>query len=329
MQTDDEIANVDGIPVMTESIGFAAEKMVECSKCAKQNPPNRLNCLYCGKALQLPAEIAAGLRFRPAEIEEWEPGVNIVINERFGSGAAEALGSTVFLDEDLLASASETEVPFPLIRVRGDEADEVMSRFSSAGAAAVRVDDKDLKYQQPPTRLKGLRFGGDAIEFLLFNSDDAAKFDASEIVLIVTGAIFKSSSEATVKTKRKETKRVDEKFAASDHAVIDIYALSGRGGFRILPHGFDFSCLGERKSLLAVENFATLKEMLRNSFPRAIVDETYISKMPVLDRVWPRTVENTSKGMHRVGLTIARSVGESVSNEEQFTRYSRMRRELI
>ena len=132
-----------------------------------------------------------------------------------------------------------------------------------------------------------------------------------------------------MKTKRKETKRIDEKFAASDHAVIDIYTSTDRGGFRILPHGFDFSCLSERKSLLAVENLATLKEMLRETFPQAIFDDSYGTKMPVLDRVWPRTVENTSKGMHRVGLKIARLVGESVSNEEQFTRYSRMRRELI
>ena len=329
MQTDDEIATVDGIPVMSETIGFTTDKMVACSNCGKQNPPNRLNCLYCGKALELPAETAFGLQFRPAEIEDWEPGVNIVVRERVDPAAVESLGSTVFLDENLLASVGETEVPFPLIRVRGDEADEILSRFASAGVAAVLVDDKDLRHQQPPVRLKGLRLGEDTVEFRLFNSDDAAKFDASEIVLIVTGAIFKSSSEATLKTKKKETKRVDEKFAASDHSVIDIYTAADKAGFRILPHGFDFSCLGERKSLLAVENFAALKVMLRESFPQAIFDETYISKTSILDQVWPRTVENTSKGMHRVGLKVARSVGESVSNEEQFTRYSRMRRELI
>ena len=329
MQADDEIATVDGVPVMTEAIGFAAERMVACSKCEKQNPPNRLNCLYCGTLLELPDEIAAGLQFRPGEIEEWEPGVNIVVSERIGPSVAETLGSTVFLDEDLLTSVSEGDVPFPLIRVRGDEADEVVLRVLATGVTAVRVDDKDLRHQQPPTRLKGLRITEGSIEFLLFNSDEVAKFDASEIVLIVTGAIFKSSSEATVKTKKKETKRVDEKFAASNHAVIDIFTSADKRGFRILPHGFDFSCLGERKSLLAVENVATLKEMLRGMFPNTVFDDSYLSKMPVLDRVWPRTVENTSKGMHRVGLKIARSVGESVSNEEQFTRYSRMRRELI
>lgn len=329
MQTDDEIAAVDGIPVMTEAIGFSAERMVACSKCGKQNPPNRLNCLYCGTLLELPDEIAAGLQFRPAEIEEWEPGVSIVLRESVGPDLAESLASTVFMDEDLLRSVAEAEAPVPLIRVRGDEAEKVVSRVTSAGVSAVSVDDKHLRYQQPPTRLKGLRFGVDAVEFLFFNSDEVAKFDGSEIVLIVAGAIFKSSSEATVKTKRKETKRVDEKFAASDHAVIDIFTSADKSGFRILPHGFDFSCLGERKSLLAVENVATLKQLLREMFSNAVFDDSYLSKMSVLDRVWPRTVENTSKGMHRVGLKIARSVGESVSNEEQFTRYSRMRRELI
>jgi hypothetical protein len=329
MQTDDEIASIDGVPVMTEPIGFAAEEMVACSKCGKPNPPNRLNCLYCGTVLELPEAVAAGLQFRPAEIEDWEPGISIVSLDRIGPAELEAVGSTVCLDEELLSSLANADAPIPIIRVRSDEADEVMSRVSAAGAFSVFVDDRELQYQKPPTRLKGLRFGDQVVEFLLFNSDEVERISAADVSLIVSGAIFKSSSEATVKTKKKETKRVDEKFAASDHAAIDIYTSADRGGFRILPHGFDFSCLNDQKSLLAVENLATLKEMLRKSFRDAIFDDTYISKMPVLDRVWPRTIENTSKGMHRVGLKIARSVGESVSNEEQFTRYSRMRRELI
>ncbi|HEX6280374.1 MAG TPA: hypothetical protein VFZ49_10235, partial [Pyrinomonadaceae bacterium] len=116
---------------------------------------------------------------------------------------------------------------------------------------------------------------------------------------------------------------------AFDHAVIDLYAGDDPGGFRILPHGFDFSCLGDDKSLLALENMKILKERLRDVFRNAIFDDTYSIKLAILDQVWPRTVTNISKGMQRVGMSVERSVGESVSNEEQFTRYSRMRRELI
>lgn len=329
MQTEDEIKSVDGIPVMSEAIGYSSEELIACGRCSKPNPPNRLNCFYCGEALELPAEIAAGIKFRPAEIEAWEPGVNIVSVGEATSEAANAAGESVALDADLLALLPRVEPPLPLIRVRPEEEDTVVERLSSAGLKIGQVNDRTINVDQPSIRLKGIVLEDDSAELISFNSDEVVRIQAADVVLVVSGAIFKSSSEATVKKTRKETKHVDENFDASDHAVIDIYTSGDHRGFRILPHGFDFSCLGASKSLLAVENIKALKELLRSSFPQATFDDSYIAKLTALDRVWPRTVTNTSKGMQRVGWKLERSIGESVSNEEQFTRYSRMRRELI
>ena len=329
MQTEDDISSVDGIPVMTEAIGFSADEMVACPNCAKQNPPNRLNCFYCGTALGLPDDVAAGIQFRPAEIEDWEPGVNVVSVSGIGHGAVESIGATLALEDELLSSLASVEPPVPLVRVRAEDAEEVTARLSSSGFQSVQVRDESLHLDQTPARLKEIIFDNDSVELVLFNSDEVARIDAADVTLIVSGAIFKSSSESTLKKKRKETKHVDERFDGSDHEVIDLYLANDRRGFRVFPHGFDFSCLGDRKSLLAVENIKTLKELMRATFSNAVFDDSYLSKLTVLDHVWPRTVTNTSKGMQRVGWRLERSVGESVSNEEQFTRYSRMRRELI
>lgn len=329
MQTEDDMGSVDGIPVMTEAIGFASDEMISCGKCSKPNPPNRFNCFYCGQALELPAEVAAGIKFKPAEIEDWEPGVNIVVVGGTDQASVDGISTTLAFEDELLSSLARVESPVPVIRVRPEDADEVAGRMAVAGLQVSQIHDKSLNLDQMPARLKEIIFNIDSVELVLFNSDEVARIDASDVSLIVSGAIFKSSSEATLKKKKQETKHVDERFDASDHSVIDIYTGVDHRGFRILPHGFDFSCLGERKSLLAVENFKVLKELLRTSFPNAVFDDSYVAKLSVLDHVWPRTVTNTSKGMQRVGWRLERSVGESVSNEEQFTRYSRVRRELI
>lgn len=328
MQTEDGIKSVDGIPVMSEPIGFSAGEMVGCSNCSKPNPPNRLNCFYCGRGLELPDEVAAGIRFRPVEIEGWEPGVNVVCVGGIYPGV-DRIGAALAMDDELLASFDGVEQPFPFIRVKAEDADEVSGRLSANGLKVFQIHDKLLDLDETPARLKEMIFDGDLIELVLFNSDGVERIEAADVTLIVSGAIFKSSSESTVKKTRKEIKHVDERCDSSDHSVIDIYAGKGHRGFRILPHGFDFSCLGAGKTFLAVENFKALRELLRSSFPKAIFDDSYMSKMPVLDHVWPRTVTNTSKGMQRVGWKLERSVGESISNELQFTRYSRMRRELL
>jgi hypothetical protein len=329
MQTEDEIRSVDGIPVMSEEIGYSAEELVACGQCSKANPPNRLNCFYCGAALELAPEIAAGIQFRPGEIEDWEPGVNLVSVGDVDQAALTAIGSAIVFDAEMPAPAAPFEGPVPLLRVRVEEAEAVAARLSSAGLQVRQIQDRSMDLDQPTARLKGIVFEPDSIELVLFNADEVVRITTADVLLIVCGAIFKSSSEATIKKTRKETKQVDEKFDASDHSVIDIYTSHDHRGFRVIPHGFDFSCLGTSKSLLAVENFRALKDLLRSSFPNAVFDDSYIAKLSVLDHVWPRKITNTSKGMQRVGWKLLRSIGESISNETQFTRYSRMRRELI
>ncbi len=325
----DDQKTIDGIPIRSEQLGFAAAEMVACGKCAKSNPPNRLSCFYCGEALELPTGIAEGLQFKPSEIEDWEHGITLAIVDGVDRVDPEALSGSLPIDVDLARSLLTLDPPVPLFRVKNEEADKVDARLSRLGARIVRIDDALLATSKAPIRLKGITFGNGSVRFHQFNSENTASFDHDDIALIVTGAVVTTNTESKLKKTRKETKEVDEHLSSSDHAVIDIFTKLDDIGFRILPHGFDFSCLGSSKSLLAAENVKLLIRELRERMPAAIFDFSYPGKRPVLDRVWPPTVSNVSKGIERNWFGVRRSTGTLTSNEEQFTRYSRMRRKLL
>jgi hypothetical protein len=325
----EEIEYIDGVPVRAEQIGFAPAEMIECGRCGKSNPPVRMDCLYCRGRLELPETVAAGIQFRHAVPEEWDPGVNLVITGSLLDADRDMISRTVSIDAETLEKAFCLEPPFPLVRTTQGDAGSVSERLGKAGLEITVCPDGYLNADRPPARLKALSFDGGGVEFILFNGDAVERFGKDEIVLIVSGAIFETESESTLKRKRREIKRVGEHTSSTDHAVIDIYAEGHDAGFRILPHGFDFSCLGERKSMLSVENVRTLKDTMMENFPNAAFDDSYTSKIGLLDSVWPRSVRNTSKGFHRVGARVQRSVGETVSNADQFTKYSRMRRGLL
>jgi len=322
----DDPQTIDGIPIRSEQIGFSPEELVACGKCAKANPPNRLNCFYCGEALELPSEIADGIRFKPSEIEDWEPGVNLIVTAVPRDLDPQAISSAISFGDEIVDSLLEP--PIPLFRVKSQEVDEVEARLTRLGLEVGRVEDLALLLSTPPVRLKGIGFDGGSLSVQSFNSSDVSSVDAGDVTLIVVGSIITTTAESKLKKKRKETKEFDEYTAHSDHLVIDLHTSVDRIGYRILPHGFDFSCLGGEKSLVAADNVRKLIEKL-SSLPKVIVDRSYASKLGILDRVWPRTVANTSKGIERNWFGVQRATGFTTSNETQFTRYSRVRRNLL
>jgi hypothetical protein len=94
--------------------------------------------------------------------------------------------------------------------------------------------------------------------------------------------------------------------------------------------GFDYSCLGEGKGLLAAENFEALVAALRARAPSAVYDEEYARLRPLLADVWPSAERTESLGLRRdrPGRVNTEAV-TTVSNEGQFTRYSRLRQLLV
>ena len=114
-------------------------------------------------------------------------------------------------------------------------------------------------------------------------------------------------------------------YEPSDEAVLDIYTQVQDGGWRILANNFDFSCLGDAKTLLAGQNFALLRKSICERATLAEYNDSYSAIRRNLELVWPSEQQTSSTGWRRERAG-KYSTGEvaMTSNESQFTRYSRL-----
>ncbi|HEX5706855.1 MAG TPA: hypothetical protein VFX96_06150, partial [Pyrinomonadaceae bacterium] len=115
----------------------------------------------------------------------------------------------------------------------------------------------------------------------------------------------------------------------SDAPALEIYARGESGGWRVGADGFDYSCLGEMKGLLARENFVRLAEALRGRASAATYDDEYARVRHLLAHAWPLSEHTESGGLRRArpGKFNTESV-TVLSNDAQFTRYARLRYQL-
>jgi hypothetical protein len=160
-------------------------------------------------------------------------------------------------------------------------------------------------------------------------------------VLLVKGRVVSRRVEVAERKRGfgGRSEMVDARELASDEAVLDVYTAFGEGhaasggaaeGFRVMAGGFDYSCLGGDKGLLAAENFNALVTALRARAPSAACDEEYARLRPLLADVWPSAERTESLGLRREGAgRVNTEAVTTVSNEGQFTRYSRLRQLLV
>jgi hypothetical protein len=318
----------DGMQIAADVPGFAAEELIACGKCKKPNPPNRGNCLYCGNALELPAHLQLGVQLKANDVEDWENGINVIIDIAGSAVELDAIAKAVSVDEHALGLAFTLGLPTPVLRTNVADASAAAKRIGDLGVRNWLIEDADLEARIQPHRVRALEFNVDAIVVTAFNTNERVEVKNAAISAVVVGSISEDRWDATVKRSRKETKNLDESSFSSDHTVIDIYSDNEPLGFRITTNGFDFSCLGSEKKMLAVENFSLLVEKIRSAAANASVDQHYSKFKKVLEFVWPLTRNVVSKGIHRKGFGTAISKGESSTNLEQFTKYSRLRNRL-
>ena len=319
----DEIESVDGIAVRSGKIEFDASELRECGRCGRSNAPNRGECIYCGAALS-GGDARADLKLR--QVEPWERAFNVVL---LGGPAIVELQSPP-IDEEILRQASELTPPTPVARVATAEMGEaVRAKLEDIGSRAVIVSDEDLAPEHPLARLRSLNIHKSGFSVTTFNTGERLEFPAPSLELIVIGRLFEERAEQTLKRTRKDVKETDARSVSKDSGVIDVYLAGEPNGFRILESGFDFSCLGSSKGLIASENMSKLVDLLKSISPGAAVSSDYLSKRKLLDEVWPSQVRNDSKGVQRSGLSLSLAKAEVTSNTEQFTRYSRLVRRTL
>ncbi len=319
------------LPVQTENIAYGFDEMIVCGKCGRNNPPNRLKCLYCGAELEFSDEQNGFLKPVLRKLEAWEKGFNLIYLPKdlreIDEQKIKEISRITRTEREVLKKIFGAKKKLPLARAESQkEAEIVRQRFGEIGIETIILSDEKLNVENAPKRLRSLEFSDKIISLQIFNTDETVKFLLEDLTLIVIGAIFQKRIEATEKLSKKgENILLNATEIASDERLIDVYATGEDTGFRIEQKGFDFSCLGEEKSLLAAENIERLAKKLKAFAPQAKLVEDYKQLRAFLGTVWEITERKDSKGLVRENFGKF-NLGNvtTVSNSEQFTKYSRM-----
>jgi hypothetical protein len=298
------------LPVTREKPGFEPEEMIACDKCSRKNPPTRLNCVYCGEQLKLSGAQADTAAPNLRQMEAWEKGSNIILLRRPGDSPPEnslseenirTVAQLLRWEPQDVKTFLQKESSLPVAKTESvQEAELIKQRLADAGFDSFILPDEEIAAETPARRLRGIEFNDDAIAFQLFNGGEPERAAWSDLALLVKGSLFEKKIASTEKRKKNEEKQVVESSETShDEPVLDIYSRENGTGWRILTKGFDFSCLGAGKSLLAVENIKRLAELIERHAANIRVDDGYLKTRYLLGKVWD-------------------------NNNSQFTKYSRL-----
>ena len=308
----------------SEPQGFTPEQMITCDECLRANPPTRLNCMYCSVPLPL-TESSARLRKpilrRP---EKHQLGYNTIFlpsGQEFSAEAISEAAALLKLKEPELKGILAEGVPLPLARTASrEEADLILDRLQVLGFRVVTlVDEGTIK------RVKSLAF--DETELVINpQANDGVVVPWSNIMLLLPARIIEKRVEVKeVKTHRAENEILDASEFFSDETVLDIYLSTHSETWRVSSSGFDFSCLGSEKALVANENMTRLQRRLVSQATNARFDDSYNRLRPALNLVWEPEQETKSSGWRRERPgKLSLGMATINSNESQFTRYSRL-----
>ena len=335
LKDNEKIPFLDDVPLATsEPQGFSHDQMVRCEACLRANPPTRVTCLYCVAALPASENTAVARTLNLRAIESSALGYNNVLlpkpSSEFESEAVEAAAEFLKVSSPDLWRIINANVPLPLARTATREESELVTkRLSDFGFEVFVVSDLELELEEPPSYVRAAEIGDDSLK--LKQSGGGESFDISwdQIVLLVTGRLVtKKVESAERKGRRGESEIVEATEFFADELALDLYVDSQKRNVRLVSNNFDFSCLSQR-SVVAAENFRALVSLLRSNATKAEYDDLYTSVRQALDPIWTFEQHTGSRGWRRErpGKYNIEAVTQS-SNENQFTRYSRLRQFL-
>lgn len=335
MENDQSNDWLKNLPVQTESIAYQPDEMIVCARCSRSNAPSRLNCFYCGFELAVTDAQSKFVKPNLRRLESWEKGFNIILkpdSQMFDETKAARTAALLKLEKEIIEKLNETKNPLPLARVESRrEAEVIKTRLGEIAVETSIVSDEVLAIEKPPRRLRGVEFADDKLILILFNQDETFEMRLVDFALIVTGTIRERKIAATEKYNKKgENKILDSTETASDENLIDIYSRQDSAGFRIYSKGFDFSCLGAAKEILAKDNIKKLADKLRAVAPEAKYVDDYASNRTALATIWEVEQRTDSQGLKREGFGKF-NLGNvtTVNNLSQFTKYSRLQWHLL
>lgn len=318
--------------IFTTPSGFSPDEMLVCEKCGKRNPPTRQSCLYCASVLGHPAAAEGLARLDLTPPEPHENGISVILMPG-ETGDISSAAAVLGRDADELKRVAECGIPMPIARLRTEElAAAVAVHLARFGFRSKLVADDELALRTPPQRIRALEFLDEGLRLYDFNTTSTHEAGLEDIRLVVTGRHdISMATTSEVQKRRKNASEKPEELKEQRHEkMIDIYVSGNDRGFRIRTSGFDFSCLGEAKAMLASENIDLLAERLASLRTGIIFDKQYNHLRHLLDAVWEPEFRREAQGLVRSGLgRLSRQATDVIDNLNQFTKYSRMRNHLL
>lgn len=318
------------IPLRTESEGFATEEMISCKKCKRNNPPNRLQCLYCGVALEFDASQSQFIKPVLRKAEAHANGYNLIYLADLESWDEKQFSEITKMtrrDKSTLQRLVESGKSLPIARSETEKETEIVSeRLKEVGIKTTVLPDEAFEMDSVSRRLRRIDFEDEKLILVHFNNDEVVELNGEDLSLLVVGGLFERRLESTEKHKKKgENKVLETSEISSDERVIDIYSNDSLISFRVSQSGFDFSSLGDEKSVLALENMENLIVKLREFSTKAKFDDEYLRIRDCLADIWQVEEKSDSKGMKRQSFgSFNRFTEIKTSNLLQFTKYSRL-----
>ncbi|MEZ5344513.1 MAG: hypothetical protein R2681_03060 [Pyrinomonadaceae bacterium] len=326
---------LNDLPEDTRVEGYKPEEMIPCANCSRKNPPNRLDCMYCGIDLDITEEQSRSLKPLLRKTESWKNAANIILTgkspELSDDGLRTASKMLRIEPADLKKIVSEN-IPLPLARSEQEsEIAIVVERLTETGLETRLLYDNVFEPEIPAIRLRTFEIDGDVLNITLFSDGTIKRIERSGISHIVVGALFQHRVESTERHKRKKDQNdiLETAETSEDEIILDIFTSENSSGFRIAAKSFDFSFLGDEKKMVVNQNMKTVIEKLRSFAPDSRFDDNYSRLRPLLSLVWEVQEHTDSKGLKRRGFGgYNREMVTTSNNNGQFTKYSRLQRHL-
>ena len=220
--------------------------------------------------------------------------------------------------------------PLPATRMGTvKEASGITDALRAFGIESTTVPRHELHLEESSKRIYALEFSDNALTATLVGSNARVSAGWDELILLLTGRLLLSRVEVEERRRRGRKQTVNSRHLSTDESVLDVYVATSEINWRIRANSFDFSCLGSARSVTAFENFTVLTKVLQERASKAQFDDSYAQARSALEIVWPLEPQTKMGDWRRSGAgKFDTATVTTTDNEDQFTRYSRLRHYL-
>ncbi len=222
-----------------------------------------------------------------------------------------------------LQAGISTAAALPLTTAAEEEARRLLSELQDCGLETFSIQESEVQTTLAARKIRALEFTDPIVSAWTTSPVQQVRAAWSDLALIVSGRLHTSRVEVDERPSRTSTKHLDRRELMQDESVVDLYAKSGET-WRIGVNDFDFSCLGEQKSLTAFANLQALIQLLTRRSD-AELNDAYAHIRPLLAGLWPLEI-TSSKGRSRQPRAGRKDISTvtATDNIAQFNNYSRL-----